>query len=120
MLSNNKNMNGRLFGIKKSALLKSFAILGFLSYVTFIFLSIFYFKSPSIWFYGFCLFLGCFEISKAFLFRFDSSLYLGSLLASIGTVCFIFHFTNTSSLAAFYICLAFIIASLIKIGRAHV
>lgn len=105
--------SGRFFGIKKTTLLKIFAMLAFFAFVAYIFLCIFWLKDPMIWFFGFCIFLGGFEIIKSFLFRFDSSLYFGSLLSSIGVLGFVFISTGTSSYAGYYIALAFILASLV-------
>ncbi len=110
---NNQNMNGRVFGIKKSLILRSSALLFSWAFFAFIFVCIFVLKNPPLWFFGFCLFLGVFELIKGFLFGLDSSLYFGSLLTGIGTVGFIFIYTNTSSYAAFFICLAFILASVV-------
>ncbi len=104
-------MNGRFLGIKKSFILKAFAMLAFLSFVAYIFISIFWVKNPTLWFFGFCLFLGGFELVKSMLFKFDSSFYLGSLLVSIGILGFVFHHTDTASYAPFYIAIAFVIAS---------
>ncbi len=106
-------MEGRFLRVKKTTLLKIFAGLAFLGFLAFIFISIFFFKTPSLWFFGFCLLLGCFEIIKSTLFKLDSALYLGTLLVGIGSLGLFFHFTNTAQYAPFYIALAFIIASLI-------
>ncbi|MBP3431569.1 MAG: hypothetical protein J6K39_01765 [Clostridia bacterium] len=104
-------MTGRIFGIKKSTLLRASAIIYLLAFIAFIFVSIYIFKAPEIWFYGFCIFVGVFQLCKACLFKFDSSLYLGSLLSSIGSVGFISTYTNTTDFIGFYISLAFTLAS---------
>ncbi len=103
---------GRVFGLKKSILLKCFFSLFCLGFFSYIFVCIFHFHMPELWFYGFCLFLGAFQILKSVLFKLDSSLYLGSLLCGIGTVGHVYTFTSTASYAAFYIALAFILASI--------
>lgn len=105
--------NGRVFGIKKSLILKGSALLYFWGFLAYLFVSIFVLKNPELWFFGFCIFIGAYELCKSMLFRFDSSLYLGTLLSSIGTVGFIFHYTNTSNFAFFYISMAFMLASII-------
>ena len=105
-------MNGRFWGIKKSFLLKAHAVLSFLLFVAFVFLSIYLFKKPTLWFYSFSLFLGDFEIFKSILFKLDSAFYLGVLLLGIGISGFVFLYTNTMFFAPFYISLAFIMASL--------
>ena len=87
--------NGKFLGIKKTYILRTIAIACFLGFLSFVFISIFLFKSPTLWFYAFCVFVGLFELLKAFLFKFDSSVYLGTLL-----------------LSAFYIAISFILASI--------
>lgn len=106
-------MNGRLLGIKKTFLLRACALLFLWGFLAYIFVCIFVLKNPVLWFFGFCLFLGVFEIIKSTLFCLDSSLYLGSLITSIGIVGFIFSYTPTAMYAAYYIAGAFIIASLV-------
>ncbi len=88
------------------------AILCFLGFLSFVFVSIFVLKSPSLWFYAFCVFIGGFELFKAVLFRFDSCVYLGTLLVSIGVFGFIFTGTHTEVYAGFFVALAFILASI--------
>ncbi len=106
-------MTGRIFGIKKSTLLHFFAMTAFLAFVTYVFLSIFLWKNPHLWFFGFCLFVGGFEIVKSVLFKFDSCVYIGTLLLGVGISGFVFTFTNTTAYAPYYIALAFIVASLV-------
>lgn len=105
-------MTGRIFGIKKSLILKLSVLMFLWAFIAFVCVSIFYLKSPEIWFYGFCLFLGSFELVKSFLFKFDSSLYLGSLLCFIGTFCFVFTYTETAKYSYLFIALAFLCASI--------
>lgn len=104
-------MEGRLFGIKKSLLLSLLAMANFLAFLSYIFVSIFYLKSPVFWFFAFCIFVGVFELCKSMLFKYDSCLYLGSLLLFIGIFGFVFSYTNATAYAPFYICLAFVLAS---------
>lgn len=106
-------MNGRLFGIKKSTLLKLFALVFFVMFVVFAFLAFYVFKIPDLWFYSFCLFLGLFQILKSKFFKYDSSFYLGTLLTGIGIAGFVFLFTKTVEFALFYILSAFILASVL-------
>ncbi len=106
-------MNGRVLGVKKSIILRTSALLFSWAFFVFIFISIFVLKNPALWFFGFCLFLGVFEIVKSLLFRLDSSLYFGSLLTNIGIVGFVFFYTNTTFYAGYYVCLAFIVASVV-------
>ncbi len=104
--------NGKFLGIKKTYILRTIAIACFLGFLSFVFISIFLFKSPTLWFYAFCVFVGLFELLKAFLFKFDSSVYLGTLLLCIGISGFIFTYTNTEPYSAFYIAISFILASI--------
>ena len=106
-------MYGRILGIKKTLFLRGFAVFATLCFVALCLLSVYVFKIPDLWFYGFCLCLGSFEILKSMLFKLDSSFYLGTLVEGIGVVGFIFCFLHTPHLAPFYILLAFISASLL-------
>ena len=87
-------MEGRVFGMKKSIVLLAVAISMFFCFITMLFLSIFLFKIPSLWFFSFCACVGLYELTKSFLFRIDSSLYLGSLLTSIAFVGFFCLFSS--------------------------
>lgn len=104
-------MNGRVFGIKKSTLLNLSAIFIFVAFVIYLFLSIFLWKNAELWFFGFCLFVGSYEIVKSMLFKFDSCVYIGSLLLFIGIFGFIF--SHNVAYAPYFISLAFILASLV-------
>ncbi len=110
-LSHNLFMNGRVFGIRKSNILKAITLLLLLLFAAYVVASIFLFKNSSLWFYAFCIFLGSYEAVKSFLFKYDSCLYIGSLFLAVGVVGFVFSYTNTSNFAAFFIALAFIAAS---------
>lgn len=106
-------MYGRILGVKKTLFLRAFAILAVLCFIALCLLSVYVFKIPDLWFYGFCLCLGSFEIVKSMLFKLDSSFYLGTLVTGIGAVGFIFWFTHMPQLAPFYILLAFVTSSLL-------
>ncbi len=106
-------MQGRVLGIKKTYLLRATALICFVAFVALCVLSATIFKKADLWFYSFCLCLGTFELVKSMLFKLDSSFYLGTLLFGIGAVGYIFLFTNTRIYAPFYICLAFIVASVL-------
>lgn len=105
-------MNSRLFGIKKSSLLKTMAVFLFMLFILTTFLSIYKFKLPSLWFYNFCICIGIFQLFKGFMFNFDSTLYIGFLLSFIGIVGQIYLFTNTTDFSPFYISLAYTISSI--------
>lgn len=104
--------NGRFLRIKKSTLLRSALLLFFFSFLTYIFVSIFVIRNSSLWFFGFCIFIGLFELVKSFLFRFDSSFYFGSLLLLVGIFGHIFILTNLTVYSPFFITLAFLLASI--------
>ena len=87
-------MEGRVFGMKKSIVLLAVAISMFFCFITMLFLSIFLFKLPSLWFFSFCACVGIYELTKSVLFNIDSSLYLGSLLTSIAFVGFFCLFSS--------------------------
>ena len=104
-------MRSRVFGIKKSLLLKTFAVFLFLLFAISTFFSIYSLKLPSLWFYNFCICVGFFQLAKGFLFNFDSTLYIGFLLTFVGAVGVIFSLTQTANFAIFYILIALSTAS---------
>lgn len=106
-------MNGRILSIKKTYILRATAILCVLSFIASIFMSIFLLNSPELWFYFFCLFVGIFQLVKGFLFRFDSCLYLGTLLCAIGGAGLLYTFAHIEQYAGFFIALAFVAASVV-------
>lgn len=105
-------MKGRVFGIKKSLLLKITAIFLFLCFAVATFFAFYSLKIPDLWFYNFCISLGLFQIVKGFFFKLDSALYIGFLLLFIGLAGYLFWFTETRNYAPFFISLAFILASI--------
>ncbi len=105
--------SGRVFGIKKSTILRATTLIFCAAFVAYIFMAIFWLKIPSLWFYGFCIAVGGVQLAKSFLFRYDSSLYLGVLLFLIGVFGHVFLLTNTTDYAGFFVALAFILASTI-------
>lgn len=105
--------SGRLFGVKKSTILRSFTLLFFLFFVGHIFFCVFSLKKPDLWFYGFCFFVGAFQLLKGFLFKIDSCIYLGTLLFGIGAAGHIFLLTNTAFYAPYFLSAAFVVASIV-------
>ena len=83
-------MKGRMFGIKKSLLLKITAIFLFLCFAVATFFAFYSLKIPDLWFYNFCISLGLFQIVKGFFFKLDSVLYIGFLLLFIGLAGYLF------------------------------
>ena len=105
-------MKGRMFGIKKSLLLKITAIFLFLCFAVATFFAFYSLKIPDLWFYNFCISLGLFQIVKGFFFKLDSVLYIGFLLLFIVLAGYLFWFTKTYNYSPFFISLAFILASI--------
>ena len=73
-------MDGRLFNIKKSLILRAIFATMTLLFVALVSLNITTFKIPLLWFWHFCGCTGIYQLTKALLFKLDSSLYLGFLL----------------------------------------
>lgn len=106
-------MLGRVNGVKKTFLLRFFAIFFSLAFVSLATLSFFVFKIPDLWFFSFCICLGLYEIIKSTFFKLDSAFYLGNLLFFIGLSGFIFLFTKTSIFSSVFILSSFTFASLL-------
>lgn len=84
-------MQGRIFGIKKSSIIK-FAVA--LSTILFIFSTIFFIffsKYKDLWFYSFCIEIGFCVFLKGILLRIESLNYFGTFLSAIG-VFYIYSF----------------------------
>lgn len=105
-------MNGRVFGLKKTWLLRGFAVLCLLVFMGFVCFCVLYLKIPNLWFYSFCLCVGAYELAKGVMFKFDSAFYFGILLLNIGISGFNFYLLDLRSYAVFFIALAFILASI--------
>lgn len=106
-------MEGRVFGIKKNIVLLIVAISMFFCFITLLFLSIFLFKIPSLWFFSFCGCVGVFELTKSFLFKIDSSLYLGSLLCLVCAAGFVTLLKKDTTYLPILIPACFCIASFV-------
>lgn len=112
-------MKGKTLGMKKTWLLRSIALcclLLFAGLTTFCVVSL---KVPNLWFYSFCLCIGIYELSKGLLFRFDSALYFGLLLTSIGASGFVFYLLQLRQYAAFFIATSFVVASVLTFILCH-
>ncbi len=105
-------MKGRVFGIKKSLLLKITAIFLFLCFDITTFFAFYSLKIPDLWFYNFCICLGLFQIVKSFFFKLDSALYIGFLLLFVGIAGYLFWFSEFRQYAPFFISSSFILASI--------
>ena len=105
--------------MKKTWLLRSIALCSLLAAIGLICMDILYLEIPNLWFYSFCLCIGIYELAKAFLFRFDSALYFGTLMASLGANGYIFYLHGFRHYAVFFIVLSFIAASLVTFIVCH-
>lgn len=112
-------MRGRVFLIKKTWFLRGIALFNLLVLIGLVCMSFLYLKIPNLWFYSFCLCIGGYELTKGFLFRFDSALYLGMLMTNIGTSGFVFYLLELRSFAGFFVALSFILASLLTFAFCH-
>ena len=113
-------MRGRLLGIKKTYLLLASILISLAFFIFSCYFAVLDYRIYDLWFYNFCVSLSIFELSKGFLFKLDSSLYLGFLLLFLGIAGNIFWLTNTTEYAVFYIFSAFSISSIatfIKTGQ---
>ncbi len=103
-------MRGKLFGIKKTKLLKVASFVFLLSFFVAV-IPLILLGQARLWFFVFCVSMGLFQIFKALLFRMDSATYLGTLLTSLGIfgiISFLFY-ENFIGLA---IILSFFLASI--------
>ena len=71
---------GKISGVKKTYILRSSAVICFVSALLLIFLSLFLHNVKDEWFFIFCFFCGVHQIIKGILFNSDSSSYFGSSL----------------------------------------
>ena len=85
-------MQGRIFGVKKSTLLKISGWVNLGLIIFFVIFSLIYIKNEFLWFFFFCFFVGVHSLFKSALFRLDSSCYLGFLLILTGISGFFCYF----------------------------
>lgn len=81
-------MRSRFLFIKKSSWLSLSLAVNIFLFVTVSVLFCLFLKNYNLWFFTFCLFVGCHLINKSLLFKFDSSCYFGVLLFLIGGLYF--------------------------------
>ncbi len=81
-------MRGRVFGIKKSTIMRASFLICLALCIFLVLFSIFYWKNYFLWFFIFCFFAGLQTIVKSMLFRLDSACYLGFLLIFLGVAGF--------------------------------
>ena len=109
MIGNNKIMQGRIFGVKKSIILKfSVAV----STILFCFSTIyfmFFSNYKDLWFYSFCIEAGFCIFLKGFLLKIDSLNFFGMFLIALGG----FYIYNLFfSIEEFYVCFVFLALAL--------
>lgn len=111
-------MKGRVFGIKKSIILRTSTIICSVACLFFILFSIFYIKNYNLWFFIFSFFVGVVELTKSWLFRSDSACYLGLTLTLLGVAGFCAHFFELD-FKYFYFMSAFGASSLLTFLFTH-
>ena len=104
-------MNGRIFTIKKTTLLRLSFILCSLFYLISTVLFIVFEKINDAWFFNFVFFIGLFLIIKSILFKQDSSCYFGFILFLIGFFFYLAYYFRIGYLYSVFIILAFSISS---------
>ena len=105
-------MRGKLLGIKKSTLLKCYALINCIIYLVIFALSLTILEYPNLWFYALIGVIGLQLVEKSILLKIDSNLYFGSLLlfsSLFHIYCFCF---DILSIYPAFVVLAFGIASL--------
>ncbi len=105
-------VRGKIIGLKKTWLLRFIALLCLMLFVGLVCVCVLQLKIPNLWFYSFCISIGIYELARGFLFRFDSSIYFGSLLSNIGISGFLFYLLKLRYFTVLFISLSFILASL--------
>lgn len=104
-------MRGRVFGIKKTDILKCTFFIALISTIVFTVLSCVLIKNYYCWFYGFCLMFGLHFLIKSWLFRLDSCCYYGSLLFFIGLSGILMLFTFLATYFVSMLIFSFFMAS---------
>ena len=79
-------MRSRIFGLKRSTLLRVSLAVNLILAGGLILYSILVVKNYFLWFFIFCGFAGLHSLAKAFLFKLDSACYFGFLLLFLGIV----------------------------------
>ena len=77
-------MQGRIFSIKKTTILRLSFIINLILYFTSLVLSFTILNIKDLWFFSFCCFIGIQLLVKSILFRHDSSCFFGIILFLIG------------------------------------
>ena len=104
-------MQVRIFGVKKSLILTSLFVVLCAGFISTSLLTILLYKNYYLWFFIFCLSCGFYQLAKGVMFRFDSALYFGILLLSIGGVGFYTIFSGNGRFQSVFYILSFASAS---------
>lgn len=104
-------MDGRLFGIKRSLILRAVFAITTTTFFLLLTLNITVFKIPLLWFWHFCGCTGIYQLAKAVLFKLDSSLYLGFLLLFGCIAGHLYVLLSLTKYAVVLIMLSFIVTS---------
>lgn len=100
-------MQGRIFSIKKTTILRSSFIISFLLYVTSLIMSFTIFHIDNYWFFSFCFFIGLHLIVKNMLFAHDSSCFFGVILSLTGGFYFWCFYWGVLQLYLVFVLLSF-------------
>lgn len=104
-------MQGRMFSIKKTTILRLSFIINLILYFTFLIFSFTIFRVDNLWFFSFCVFVGLQLIIKSGLFKHDSSCFFGVSLFFIGIFYFYCYFLHILNLYIVFLLISFSFAS---------
>ncbi len=104
-------MDSRLFGIKRSLILRAVFVVVSITFLLLLSLNIFVFEIPLLWFWHFCGCTGIYQLTKAVLLKLDSSLYLGFLLVFGCIAGHLYVLLDLTQYAVILILLSFILTS---------
>ena len=104
-------MQGRLFSIKKTTILRLSFIINFILYFSSLVFSFTILKVDNLWFFSFCVFMGLELLIKSALFKHDSSCYFGISLFFIGFFYFYCYFLQILNIYIVFLLISFSFAS---------
>ena len=105
-------MKGRIFGIKKTTVLKLSFVVTSTIFLLCSALSERLLSIPNLWFYSFLIATGIYLIIKSALFRLDSACFFGSLLLIMGVSYLYCYFLKILNFYSVFVLLSFSLASL--------
>ncbi len=106
-------MQGRIFSIKKTTILRLSFIINLILYLTSVVLSFTVLSVDNLWFFSFCIFIGLQLLIKSVLFKHDSSCFFGIILLLIGIFYFYCVYFSILSYFIVFVLLSFSMASLL-------